>query len=446
VTTTSTYNWLKHIPSALLRSDVNQNLGSIPSFPWESFSSKLAEIFPDKTIKIEAKNTAEWHKPEEFLNGFGTQPIPTYITLVPSLPSICWIMASEDIQFLMSALLNIEPETLKVIDPETKKGFQHFLTLEAVNALIQIDFDKTLSPQIQENQNLPHEDALCLDVSISLKQKTIWGRLIFTNAFRQSWKERYTPRTMDVPKPLLQHLNVTIACEAGRTTMKLTEWAKVNPGDFVVLDACSLKPSGEGRITLTLNGTPIFRGKLKDGNIKILEHPLYHEEEIVMEQTPNAGEDHEDDFDESDDELDDLDDISDEEEFVDSDEDLEELEADIEDEEVEDEEEEETEDEIPSEAISNETSTAQTSVPAQPQPLGTKKPFSPDDIPLSMVVEIGRIQMSLQKLMELQPGNLLELNVKPENGVDLVINGKRIAKGELLLVGEALGVRILDIG
>ncbi len=439
---TSTYNWLKHIPSALLKSDADQNLGSTPPFPWEAFSSKLAEIFSNKEIKIESKNTAEWHKPEELLNGFGTHPIPTFITLVPSLPSICWIMASEDIQLLMSALLNIEPEALKVIDPETRKGFQHFLTLEAMNALSQIDFDKTLSPQIQENQNLPQENSLCLDVSIGLKQKTIWGRLIFTNAFRQSWKERYTPRTMDVPKPLLEHLNVMIACEAGRTTMKLTDWAKVNPGDFVVLDSCSLKPSGEGRIILSLNGAPLFRGKLKDGNIKILEHPLYHEEEIVMEQTPNSEE--EEEFDESDDELDDLDDISDEEEFEDSDEDSEELEEDLEEEVVD---EEETEEEAHPEAdIQKDTATAQTSAQAQPQPLGTKKPFSPDDIPLSMVVEIGRIQMSLQKLMELQPGNLLELNVKPENGVDLVINGKRIAKGELLLVGEALGVRILDIG
>jgi flagellar motor switch protein FliN len=48
--------------------------------------------------------------------------------------------------------------------------------------------------------------------------------------------------------------------------------------------------------------------------------------------------------------------------------------------------------------------------------------------------------------MELQPGNMLEVDLHPENGVDLVVNGKRIGKGELLRVGETLGVRILDIG
>ncbi len=40
--------------------------------------------------------------------------------------------------------------------------------------------------------------------------------------------------------------------------------------------------------------------------------------------------------------------------------------------------------------------------------------------------------MSVQKLLELQPGNLLELDVHPENGVDLVVNGSCIARGRTL--------------
>ena len=50
--------------------------------------------------------------------------------------------------------------------------------------------------------------------------------------------------------------------------------------------------------------------------------------------------------------------------------------------------------------------------------------ISPENIQLNVIVEVGRLQMSVQKLMELQPGNLLELDVHPENGVDLVVNGK----------------------
>lgn len=430
---TSTYNWLKHIPPALLKDDTIPLIGSSPPFPWQSYASKLSEVLSLKDLNIHPLKSFEWHTPDELLKGF-SEPIITTITLVPSLAPINWVMSSTDLQTLMTLVLGLDSENAKGVDQDFLQGFYRFLILEALNPLSQIEFDKTLSPQIQEKPNLPKEDALCLDVSIAIKQKTFWGRLILSNEFRQGWKERYTPRSLEVPKPILEHLNVTLSCEVGRCSLKLSEWAKVNLGDFVVLDTCSLKPNGEGRFVLTLNGAPIFRAKVKDGNIKILEHPLYHEEGSNMPDTTHPNEDEEEESDFADDELED------------------EVSEEYENEEDEDFEEEEELEEAPheppkvaAEAPKAAPPSAEPKMPTQ-APLGEKKPISPEDIPLSIVVEMGRIQMSLQKVMELQPGNLLELNVKPENGVDLVINGKRIAKGELLLVGEALGVRILDIG
>ena len=71
--------------------------------------------------------------------------------------------------------------------------------------------------------------------------------------------------------------------------------------------------------------------------------------------------------------------------------------------------------------------------------------ISPEEIPLSITVEVGRLKMSLQTLMDLKPGNLIELDVLPESGIDLVVNGSRVAKGELLQVGDNLGIRILEL-
>jgi flagellar motor switch protein FliN len=65
-------------------------------------------------------------------------------------------------------------------------------------------------------------------------------------------------------------------------------------------------------------------------------------------------------------------------------------------------------------------------------------------VPLTLVVEIGRLQMPLDKLLQLQPGNVLELPIHPEEGVYLVLNGKKVAKGELIKLGELLGVKILS--
>lgn len=69
-----------------------------------------------------------------------------------------------------------------------------------------------------------------------------------------------------------------------------------------------------------------------------------------------------------------------------------------------------------------------------------------DQIPVSVVVEVGRIKMSMDQLLKIEPGNFLELDIHPENGIDLTINGKLVGKGELVRIGESLGVRVIQLG
>lgn len=68
-----------------------------------------------------------------------------------------------------------------------------------------------------------------------------------------------------------------------------------------------------------------------------------------------------------------------------------------------------------------------------------------EDVPLDLSIEIGSLRISAQELLQIQAGNVLELPTKAEDGVDLVLNGKVVARGELLRLGEQLGVRILKI-
>jgi flagellar motor switch protein FliN/FliY len=75
-----------------------------------------------------------------------------------------------------------------------------------------------------------------------------------------------------------------------------------------------------------------------------------------------------------------------------------------------------------------------------------EKMISAKEIPLMLTVEVARLRISLDKLLQLSPGNVLELPVKPEQGVDILANGKKIAKAELVKLGEALAVKILQIG
>lgn len=68
------------------------------------------------------------------------------------------------------------------------------------------------------------------------------------------------------------------------------------------------------------------------------------------------------------------------------------------------------------------------------------------DLPLHVSVELSRVKMTLDQLMGLSPGNILELPVLPEENVSLVVNGQKVARGELIYLGEMLGVRIIEMG
>jgi type III secretion system YscQ/HrcQ family protein len=78
-----------------------------------------------------------------------------------------------------------------------------------------------------------------------------------------------------------------------------------------------------------------------------------------------------------------------------------------------------------------------------PQP--TETLTSLQELPLEVSVEVSRLEMNFKTLSELKPGNLLELATRPENGVHLVVNGQKLARGELIRVGQLLGIRILEI-
>ena len=67
------------------------------------------------------------------------------------------------------------------------------------------------------------------------------------------------------------------------------------------------------------------------------------------------------------------------------------------------------------------------------------------DIPLELTVEVGRRAMTMGELIELMPGTIVELDRPAGGQLDIMANGKIIAKGEAVVVGDRYGVRILEI-
>ena len=67
------------------------------------------------------------------------------------------------------------------------------------------------------------------------------------------------------------------------------------------------------------------------------------------------------------------------------------------------------------------------------------------DIELPIVIELGRAQMSLKRILELGPGAIVEMDRLAGEPVDILINGKVVARGEVVVVDENFGVRIISL-
>ena len=67
------------------------------------------------------------------------------------------------------------------------------------------------------------------------------------------------------------------------------------------------------------------------------------------------------------------------------------------------------------------------------------------DIPLEVTVEIGRVRLPLRDLLQLGAGSVVELGKLAGEPVDVLVNGKAIARGEAVTVNDKFGVRLTDI-
>jgi flagellar motor switch protein FliN/FliY len=67
------------------------------------------------------------------------------------------------------------------------------------------------------------------------------------------------------------------------------------------------------------------------------------------------------------------------------------------------------------------------------------------DVTVQVSVELGRVQLQIQEVVSLGVGSVLELTKKAGDPVDLVLNGKVLAQGEVVVVDESFGIRITKI-
>ena len=67
------------------------------------------------------------------------------------------------------------------------------------------------------------------------------------------------------------------------------------------------------------------------------------------------------------------------------------------------------------------------------------------DVPLEVTVELGRTSKSISDILDFAPGTIIELDKIAGEPIDVLVNGKFVAKGEVVVIEESFGVRVTEI-
>lgn len=379
--------WIKAIESAVKELQSVPLWGNPPPFPWEELSLKLQEELELPELALSFHQIQSVSDP---LEGFGKDAHIVPIELTPLSEKAFWIMSASDEKELTKICLSPQKPPKGFSDPKLQEGFSLFLDVSAIDVINSLSAFDDLSLTMGKIGELPSGSGLGIDLSLKIRDKTLWARVFCPASFHRAFSSHFSTRPFSIAaSPFVDTLDVELSLKVGSCTLSSQEWEKVKTGDLVLLEHCNFHPEKrEGILTINLGDTPLFQGNYRDGAIKILEYAFYYEEGETMQD-----------------------------EFEEKEEGKEEIEEDSE----------------------HMWETSDLEAPIE-------NAVSLQEVPIVLTVEIGRLRMKLNKLLQLQPGNVLELSRKPEQGVDITVNGKKVAKAEIIQIGEALGLKILEIG
>lgn len=67
------------------------------------------------------------------------------------------------------------------------------------------------------------------------------------------------------------------------------------------------------------------------------------------------------------------------------------------------------------------------------------------DVPLSMIAQIGSVQKSMKEVIDLKPGHVIEFTKVVGEPMDVIIGGRLMCRGEIVVVNERYGIRISEV-
>lgn len=407
MTTTKPYGWISSLSESLMDMGKLPLWGSPPPFPWQEATASLKESLSLDQLSLRLLK-ADLLSKERLLEGMGSEPFILPVQLSPLPHVLFFVLPQLNVRLLSSLCLSTTPAPDTTFsDSRFIEGFYRFIVLNALYSLNEKKAFGDLTATLAEPAPFPSDPCLCVDLQIQAEGHSCAGRLVCPAPFQQAFKQHFATKRVDLTSPELSPIvDLTLRLECGGVTLSQKQFSDLLVGDLLLLDHCTLDPiTSKGTLEIVLGRRPIFQARIRENQIKILDYSFYNEESKEMDTTasPNPATPPPEQPTSK---------VNPEEELP----------------------QEETESDEHLWVADNEK-------PPSPQEL-----VKAEEIPLTLTAEIGRLDISLAKLLELQPGATLDLKTRPEDGVSITINGKRVAKAELIKIGEALGLKILQIG
>jgi flagellar motor switch protein FliN/FliY len=274
-TSKPTRDWIKSIETTLLQYDEIPLFSHTFNFPWEQFGQLLRSLFESALNVTISSLECKWRTSEQLLLDLGDSIIPLGVSAAPLEGQAYWLMAEADVNLLMTKLLGADSEiSPQCLDEELKSGFYRYIAVEVLYALDQLKLDIPGVFRLSGMNNLPTEATLSLDIQIQIDNTRILGRLLVTNQLRHSWKEYVArqPSHSNLSAEKAQAIPVELGVELTSIPLSLDEWNNLSEGDFIRLDQAAIgwdNQRQQGPVLLTLEGSPIFNGTIKDNKLTI---------------------------------------------------------------------------------------------------------------------------------------------------------------------------------
>jgi len=444
--------------------DLPKNLSQIP-FPIFEVEQAAKKVFQLEEFRIHAEQQ-KLISQEEISLFFENNPFHICLKATSLQSEAYCLMSQTEMNNFCSFLLEANPA--QISDEEFLQALFFYATSQLLSSLQQTSFTKNINIQIQDSFSLPKEPLYDMPITLQTETKTATCHLAMTLPFQKDLFAHFQTKVTSIPTDLKKSLQIPLGLEIGSTELSYQEVSKLENGDFILLDRCTFDPdTGHGNVSFMLGEKSIFRGKIKEGEIKILDMPFetigensmqddlppFNEENPENNPLPPENKQPEPNAP--------LEPNKPTEESA-KPADLPPGEKPVEGTPT---------DKPPTDKPIDQTPTDKppTDKPATPPIKDTEEPWTassetptpsetspafektsataiaPDQIPLNISIEVSRIQMSVEDFLQLQPGQTLQLGIHQNEGVELIVNGKKLAKGELIKIQDLLGVRITKL-